>query len=77
MRRRRRRSFAGTNGELALQPMTEQILSLDASGAQVHDSAGPQAPQTPPALTGLAMTGDVLTWDREGVAQTVMLSPTG
>jgi WD40-like Beta Propeller Repeat len=56
---------------------TEQIISLDASGTQVRDTAGPQTPHTPPALTGLALTGDVLTWDRDGVPQTITLTPAG
>jgi dipeptidyl aminopeptidase/acylaminoacyl peptidase len=56
---------------------TEQIVSLDASGTQVRDTVGPETPQSPPALTGLALTGNVLTWDRDGVPQTVTLTPTG
>ena len=49
---------------------TEQIVSLDASGTQVRDTVGPEPPQSSPALTGLTLTGDVLTWDRDGVPQT-------
>lgn len=52
-------------------PYTEQVVSDDASGAVVRDTA--QTASTTPVITNLALEHDTLTWDHAGVARSVTL----
>ena len=49
----------------------EQIVASDTTGVHVLDSAPSSASQ--PALTGLALNGDTLTWNHNGQTQTAQL----
>jgi dipeptidyl aminopeptidase/acylaminoacyl peptidase len=52
---------------------TEHVISDDASGRVVRDTAYPTS--TSPLITNLTLTGETLTWDDAGVAHTVELHP--
>ena len=55
----------------------EQIVSFDGGGTQIRDFAQRTGLASPPLLTGMSLTGDVLGWSRSGVPESVALTPPG
>jgi hypothetical protein len=52
---------------------TEEIVSSDATGVHTLDTA--TAPGMGPLLTGLTLSGDILTWDHAGTPESAALNP--
>jgi len=54
---------------------TEQIFASDRNGVHTVGSSTEYEAQTGPQLTGLALSGDTLSWNAHGNPATVQLSP--
>ena len=54
---------------------TEQIIASDRTGVHTLDSSTGFEAQTGPQLTGLALSGDTLSWNAHGSPTTAQLRP--
>ena len=59
--------------QYATSALTEHILATDSSGVRTLDTATSTSPTSSAVLSGLALSGDTLTWDHAGTPESAQL----